>query len=151
MNHWDYDGNIASGELVVNAEHANDVVQVFSRLFDARFPIERMELVDNFGGDDDLSMVANNTSAFNCRTVAGTNTLSDHAFGAAIDINPLVNPFVTSRGIFPPEGEAFVDRSVQVQGGIYRGDAVTRAFAEIGWEWGGDWVNSKDWQHFSAP
>ena len=150
LNHWDYDGDIASGELVVNAAHADGIVQVFSRLFDAQFPIERMELVDNFEADDDLSMVANNTSGFNCRNVAGTDRWSNHAFGEAVDINPLVNPWVTNTGVFPPEGTPFIDRSVQVQGGIYAGDVVTQAFAEIGWEWGGDWVNSKDWQHFDA-
>ena len=150
LNYWNYDGEVDSGELVVNATHAEDIVQVFSRLFDAQFPIERMELVDNFQGDDDLSMVANNTSAFNCRTIAGTDRLSNHAFGTAVDINPLVNPWVTNNGVFPPEGTPFIDRSVQVQGGIYAGDVVTQAFAEIGWNWGGDWVNSKNWQHFDV-
>ena len=150
LNYWDYDGRVANGELVVHESHADDIVQVFSRLFDSQFPIERMELVDNFEGSDDLSMVANNTSAFNCRNVAGTDRWSDHAFGAAVDINPLVNPWVTNNGVFPSEGADFADRSVQVQGGIYPGDVVTQAFAEIGWEWGGDWNNSKDWQHFSG-
>ena len=139
------------GQLIIHQDHASDMVQVFSRLFDAQFPIERMQLVDVFQGDDDLSMAANNTSAFNCREIAARpGTWSNHAFGEAIDINPLVNPLVSGNGVFPPGGAAFTDRSVQVQGGIYPGDVVTQAFAEIGWGWGGDWVNSKDWQHFSA-
>ena len=146
LNHWDFSGNVASGELIVHADHADDMVQVFSRLFDAQFPVQRIELVDNYLGDDDLSMAANNTSAFNCREIASRpGTWSNHAFGSAVDINPLQNPFVTNSGIFPPEGAAFADRSQRVQGGIYPGDAVTQAFAEIGWGWGGDWNSSKDW------
>ena len=151
LNYWNFNGSISAGELVVHEDHADDMVQVFSRLFDAQFPIERMELVDAFAGDDDLSMAANNTSAFNCREIAARpGVWSNHAFGAAVDINPLQNPFVTDSGVFPPGGAAFVDRSVQVTGGIYPGDAVTAAFAEIGWGWGGDWNTVKDWQHFSA-
>ncbi len=151
LTHWDFDGNIASGELVIHADHTADVVAVFARLFDAKFPIERMELVDNFLGDDDLSMEANNTSGFNCREIASRpGTWSNHAFGAAIDINPLVNPYVRGSQVLPPGGAEFVDRSEHVQGGIYAGDAVTQAFADIGWGWGGDWNTLKDWQHFSA-
>lgn len=151
LNHWNNSGTVSGGQLIIHEDYADDIVQVFSRLFDAQFPIERMQLVDNFGGDDDLSMAANNTSAFNCREIAARpGTWSNHAFGAAIDINPLVNPLVSGSGVFPPGGAAFTDRSVEVQGGIYPGDVVTQAFAEIGWGWGGDWVNSKDWQHFSA-
>lgn len=153
LNHWDFQGNVASGELIVHHDHADDMVQVFSRLFDAEFPIERMELVDNFLGDDDLSMAANNTSAFNCREIASRpGTWSTHAFGAAVDINPVQNPYATLSGdvVLPPEGAPFVDRSVRVVGGIYSGDAVTSAFADVGWGWGGDWNSVKDWQHFSA-
>ena len=110
-----------------------------------------MQLVDVFEGSDDLSMEANNTSGFNCREIAfRPGVWSNHAFGTAIDINPLVNPLVSGDLILPPEGAPFIDRSIQVKGGIYTGDAVTQAFAAIGWGWGGDWVNSKDWQHFSA-
>ena len=149
--HWDYDGNVASGELVVHADHADDIVQVLSRLFDAQFPIERMELVDNFLGDDDLSMEANNTSAFNCREIASNpGVWSNHAFGAAIDINPVANPYLRGNTVLPPAGIDAIDRSVEVQGGVYAGDAVTQAFAEIGWGWGGEWNSVKDWQHFSA-
>ena len=153
LSHWDYQGSVSSGELVVHVDHAEDMVQVFSRLFDARFPIERMEIVDNFVGDDDLSMAANNTSAFNCREIASRpGTWSNHAFGAAVDINPLVNPYVSLSGdqVFPPEGAQYTNRNVRVTGGIYAGDVVTQAFAEIGWGWGGDWNSVKDWQHFSA-
>lgn len=151
LTHWNFQNEVASGEIVVNADHADDVVQVFSRLFDAGFPIERIELVDNFQADDNLSMAANNTSGFNCREVASSpGVWSNHAFGTAIDINPLQNPYLRGDVVLPPGGAEFVDRPVQVTGGIYSGDAVTAAFAEIGWGWGGDWRTVKDWQHFSA-
>ena len=144
-------GTATTGELVVHADFASDIVDVFRRLYEARFPIERMELVDVYEGDDDLSMAANNTSAFNCREIAWKpGVWSNHALGAAIDINPLVNPYVSNSRILPPEGAVFADRSVEALGGIYPGDVVTQAFADIGWGWGGNWSSAKDWQHFSA-
>jgi len=153
LSHWDYNGQVATGELVVHEDWVQEMVSVFDALFAAQFPIQRMELVDNFAGDDDLSMAANNTSAFNCREVAGRpGVWSNHAFGTAVDINPIQNPYASLSGdeVFPPEGAAFIDRSIQAQGGIYSGDAVTEAFAAIGWGWGGDWTSVKDYQHFSA-
>ena len=151
LRHWGMDGAVHDGELVVHVDHAATVVGVFAELFAARFPIERMRLVDDYGGDDQASMRANNTSAFNCREVAGRpGVLSNHSRGAAIDLNPLVNPWVAGRSVDPPEGAPYADRSQRVPGGIYPGDVVTRAFARIGWGWGGDWPSSKDWQHFSA-
>ena len=110
-----------------------------------------MQLVDVFAGNDNLSMEANNTSAFNCREVAfRPGVWSNHALGTAIDLNPLVNPFVSDTLILPPEGAPFADRSVETLGGIYPGSVVVEAFADIGWGWGGNWTSSKDWQHFSA-
>jgi hypothetical protein len=111
-----------------------------------------MRLVDDYGGGDRRSMAANNTSAFNCRSVVGRpGVWSQHSYGWAIDINPVQNPFVMSGGtVLPPAGEAYVDRSRRAPGMIHRGDVVYRAFASIGWEWGGDWSSSKDYQHFSA-
>ena len=152
LSHWDFNDQPTTGELVVHADWAEDVVDVFEAIYDARFPIERMELVDNFEGDDNLSMAANNTSAFNCREVANRpGVWSNHATGTAIDINPIMNPYLSRSGVvLPPEGEAFLDRTVEAKGGIYSGDAVTEAFTAIGWGWGGNWVSSKDWQHFSA-
>lgn len=151
MSHWNYAGSVSTGELVVHADHATAVAGVFEKLFAARFPIERMELVDVYDGDDDRSMSANNTSGFNCREVAWKpGVWSNHAVGTAIDINPLVNPYVSSSRVLPPEGAAFSDRTVESLGGIYAGDVVTQAFTDIGWVWGGTWSSAKDWQHFSA-
>ena len=151
LAHWNFDDRVSVGELVVHADHAEDLVSVFATLFEIRFPIERMELVDVYDGDDDRSMAANNTSAFNCREVAWKpGVWSNHAFGSAIDINPLINPYVAGPNIFPPEGEPFADRSVRATGGLYPGDAAVQAFYDIGWGWGGTWSGAKDWQHFSA-
>jgi poly-gamma-glutamate synthesis protein (capsule biosynthesis protein) len=150
-----FDGQTHRGELVVAARHAEGVVAVFEELFEARFPIRRMVLVDEYGGDDNRSMAANNTSAYNCRTVAGTDRWSEHAFGAAIDINPVQNPYVQGSSYAPAEGAPYVDvargpRARPDPGVIVAGGVVVRAFERIGWEWGGTWTSSKDYQHFSA-
>jgi hypothetical protein len=152
LNHRDFDGRVRRGELVVHEDHAGRVLQATERIWRGRFPIARMRLVDDYGGDDRRSMAANNTSAFNCRSVVGRPRVwSQHSFGWAIDINPVQNPFVMSDGtVLPPAGEAYVDRSLHRRGMIHRGDVVYRAFASIGWEWGGDWSTSQDYQHFSA-
>jgi len=151
VTHWDFAGEAATGELVVHADHAESIITVMERLFEIGFPIERMELIDEFDGDDDRSMAANNTSAFNCREVAWRpGVWSNHALGEAIDINPLINPYVSDDRVLPPEGIDFTDRTIRVPGGIYADDDVVQAFAAIGWGWGGDWPGAKDWQHFSA-
>ena len=151
LTFWGFDDRAHQGELMVHARHAEAIVSVFAQLFDARFPIERMELVDVYEGNDDRSMVANNTSAFNCREVAGRpGVLSQHALGTAVDVNPLVNPWVHSGRVDPPEGTQYADRSKPWKGAIYDDDLVVRAFAAIGWSWGGYWPGSYDAQHFAA-
>ncbi len=151
LSYWGYDGLPHDGELVIHADWADDIVEVFRQLFDAQFPIQQMVLVDEFEGSDPASMAANNTSAFNCREVAyRPGVWSNHAFGTAIDVNPLVNPYVDGDFVDPPEGELFVDRSAGVPGGIYADDVVVRAFESIGWGWGGSWSGAVDYQHFSA-
>jgi len=151
LDHWGFDGTEQQGELVVHADHAEAVVGVFRALFEARFPIERMELVDAFGADDDAVMAANDTSGFNCREVVGRpGVWSQHASGLAIDINPLVNPYVLGPDdVRPPEGVAYLDRARDAAGLIRDDDVVVAAFAAIGWEWGGLW-DMPDYQHFSA-
>ncbi|WP_230977218.1 M15 family metallopeptidase [Georgenia yuyongxinii] len=143
-------GGAASGTLVVAAAVADDVVGVMQALYEARFPIAGMEPVEAFGGDDDASMAANNTSAFNCRAVTGGSSWSEHSYGRAIDLNPLVNPYVLGSTVLPAGGAAYADRTLQAPGMIHDGDAVVRAFAARGWVWGGTWSSPKDYQHFST-
>jgi poly-gamma-glutamate synthesis protein (capsule biosynthesis protein) len=147
---WDFRGRPRTGELVVHEDHAEALVEVFRDLFRVRFPVARMVLVDEYGGDDDRSMAANNTSAFNCRLATGGSSWSEHAYGRAIDVNPVQNPYVNGETVLPPAGEAYVDRSVKATGMIKRAGPVVPAFAAVGWSWGGDWTTLKDYQHFSA-
>jgi hypothetical protein len=150
VDYWGLDGREHRGELVVHADWAVAITEVFEDLFEAGFPIERMVLIDEYEGDDRRSMAANNTSAFNCRVVSGTTRWSEHAYGRAIDINPVQNPYVSGATVQPPAGAAYLDRTLDLPGMIHSGDAVVTAFDTIGWGWGGDWTNSKDYQHFSA-
>lgn len=155
LSYVGFDGKDHVGELVVRETYAEAVAGVFERLYDARWPIQAMRLVDDFHGDDDRSMAANNTSGYNCRNVAGSQRWSEHASGAAIDINPVQNPYVSGSSVDPPAGRRFaaVERlsGAPVPAGVIRsGDVVVRAFASIGWEWGGQWSTAKDYQHFSA-
>lgn len=150
VSHWGFDGALHAGELVVATGGADDVVSVFADLFDAGVPVERMRLVDDYGADDDASMAANNTSGFNCRTVAGTNRWSEHASGLAIDINPVQNPYVRGGFVAPPAGRAYLDRTDVRPGMAVRPGPIVRAFEAIGWRWGGDFGSLKDYQHFSA-
>lgn len=148
LAHWGMDGRARTGELVVHEAVAEDLVAVFGVLWEAGFPIERMELVDVFDGDDDRSMAADNTSAFNCREIDGRpGVWSNHAYGRAVDINPLRNPWVRGDRVDPPGGAAYLDRTAEVPGLIRDGDVVVAAFAAVGWEWGGHW-STPDYQHF---
>lgn len=149
MSHVDFTGNTRIGELVVHAESAQDILTVFQRLYENRYPIQSMRTIDRFDGSDDASMEANNTSAFNCRNAVGGSSWSQHAYGQAIDINPLINPYVTESIVLPPVGAPYTDRSVHNPGLIREGDIVVRSFDAIGWKWGGRWRTAKDYQHFS--
>jgi hypothetical protein len=152
VSHWGFDGRRQRGRLVVHREEAAPMLRTMRTLYRLRFPIRRMRLVDAYGADDRRSMAADNTSAFNCRTVAGSpGVWSEHAYGRAIDVNPVENPYVTASGyVSPPAGTAFVDRSGRAKGAIHRNGPVVAAFAAAGWEWGGNWSWPVDYQHFSA-
>jgi poly-gamma-glutamate synthesis protein (capsule biosynthesis protein) len=155
MTYLGFDGAAHTGEMVVHKRYAAAVVDVFHRLYDSRWPIRRMRLVDDYRGDDERSMAANNTSGYNCRRVAGRDVLSAHAYGTAIDLNPVQNPDLTGPATHPPAAARFatMDRSehARVPAGVIRDDGVVvRAFARIGWTWGGSWPASKDYQHFAA-
>ncbi|HWM54006.1 MAG TPA: M15 family metallopeptidase, partial [Solirubrobacterales bacterium] len=131
---------------------AREMVDVFRALYRARFPIRRLVPVDAYGASDFRSIEADNTSAFNCRYVAGQpGVWSEHAYGRAIDVNPIENPYVTGSGyVSPPAGAPYARRSRHRPGMIHHGGPVVAAFAAAGWEWGGNWASPKDYQHFSA-
>jgi hypothetical protein len=150
LTYWGFDREAHHGRLVVHRSAAPRIVRVFRALYDERFPIRRMRLVDAYGADDTRSMEADNTSAFNCRYRNGVCcTWSQHAYGKAIDINPVENPYVGSWGVSPDSGAKYVDRTPLRRGMIEHGDAVWRAFRAIDWLWGGDWTWPIDYQHFS--
>jgi hypothetical protein len=151
VRHWGFDGNFHRGRLVVHEEETREVLRAMRSLFRHEFPIRRMEVIDAYGGDDHRSMNADNTSAFNCRFVAGTSRWSQHAFGKAIDLNPIENPYVISSGhVSPPAGRPYADRSRDGEGMIKSGSSTVRAFRRVGWKWGGNWSGAKDYQHFST-
>ena len=135
-----------------NRAVAEDMVEIFQELYKNQYPIEKIRLVDEYGGDDDASMEDNNTSCFNYRTVAGTNRLSKHALGLAIDVNPRYNPYITTRNgqtvVSPESGSAYADRKREFAHKIDENDLCYRLFTEHGFIWGGSWKNSKDYQHF---
>ena len=146
--HWGLDGKVHSGELVVRDDLAPRIVRVFGKLHDGRFPIAAMRRVDAYRGDDHASMAADNTSMFNCRNAEGSRSWSRHAYGEAIDINPVENPYVKGDTILPPAGAAFLDRRNVRPGMVVAGDVVTRAFAAEGFRWGGQFSSLRDYQHF---
>jgi hypothetical protein len=151
LSFWGFDGDAHTGRLVANRDAVRAIASAMHALFRARFPIRSMRLVDAYGASDDRSMAADNTSAFNCRSVPGAGGVwSQHAYGRAIDVDPLENPEVTGDRVLPPNGRAFVDRTRRARGMIRPGGVVVRAFTAVGWGWGGHWHSLKDWQHFSA-
>jgi hypothetical protein len=150
MPHWGFDGQVHDGELVVHRDVAAAVADVFGTMFAQRFPIARMERVEAYGGDDDASMAADNTSAFNCREITGGGAFSNHSWGTAIDVNPLENPYVKGDVVLPDAGATYLDRGDVRPGMIVDGDVVVTAFAAIGFEWGGHWNRLQDYQHFEA-
>lgn len=150
LRHWGFDGRVRTGRLIVHADAARDLVGVFRRLYAARFPIRRMVPVDAYGGSDFRSIEADNTSAFNCRRVEGSRRWSEHAFGRALDVNPIENPYVAHGRTAHPASVPYLDRARLRPGMAYEGGVLVRAFDAIGWGWGGRWAAVKDYQHFSA-
>jgi hypothetical protein len=152
LTYWGFDGRTHTGALVANEDAVSDLVQVFSRLYEARFPIRRLRPIDAYGGKDERSLQADNTAAFNCRYVIGPGTRrwSVHAYGEAIDVNPVENPYLESGRVHPRAGRKYLDRSRVRPGMAVRGGLLVRAFGVVGWKWGGRWSGSPDYQHFSA-
>jgi D-alanyl-D-alanine carboxypeptidase len=152
LSYWGFDGRAHAGLLVVNRRVTGDVVTVFRRLYRARFPIRRMVPVSRYRGSDDASAAADNTSGFNCRPAVGSTTgsWSMHAYGLAIDVNPVENPYLLGSRVLPPAGRRYVDRARRRPGMAVAGGVLVEAFARVGWKWGGTWAASPDYQHFST-
>jgi D-alanyl-D-alanine carboxypeptidase len=145
-----FDSRLHRGEMVANASAVGPLRRAFWFLFDRGFPIRRMRLVDDYGGSDYRSIEADNTSAFNCRPVTGGSRWSEHAYGRAVDVNPIENPYVANGHTSHPASRRFLDRSRHRRGMAFAGGALVRAFRRVGWGWGGTWSNPTDYQHFSA-
>jgi hypothetical protein len=153
IGYWGFDRHARVGEMIVAASAVRPVRQAFAELFAARFPIRRMRLVDAYGASDYASIDADNTSAFNCRNATGSSHFSEHAYGRAIDVNPIENPYVYTDGTTThAASRPYLDRSRHRRGMAYPGGVLVRAFAGAGWGWGGNWrrPSATDYQHFSA-
>ena len=152
LDYWGFDGRAHTGALIVNVKAVPSLTRVFSRLYAARFPIRRMRSIDAYGGSDERSLDADNTAAFNCRfaVASGPKRWSVHAYGLAVDVNPVENPYVLGSSVHPRAGRAYLDRSRYRPGMAVAGRLLVRVFAAAGWQWGGRWTGSPDYQHFSA-
>jgi len=151
ISYWGFGYRPHLGEMVVNASVVKPLQRAFATLFAHRFPIRRMRLVDDYGGSDYASIQADNTSAFNCRNVTGGSGWSQHAYGLAIDINPIENPYVNTDGTTDhAASRPYLDRSNVREGMAVAHGTLVRAFDAIGWGWGGRWPLPTDYQHFSA-
>ena len=151
--HRDAKGNAIVGEMVVNKDIAEDVLDIFRQLFINRYPIERMRLIDYWDADDENSMAANNSSSFNFRRISHTNKVSKHGCGMAIDINRLYNPYQKTLAngktvVEPAAGKRYLNRKQKFDYKITKGDLCYRLFKQHGFKWGGDWTSMKDYQHF---
>jgi hypothetical protein len=147
-----FDGATHTGALVVNVSVVNEVTAIFRRLYGERFPIRRMRTIDAYGGNDERSLDADNTAGFNCRyaVAPGPKTWSAHAYGDAIDVNPVENPYLEGGVVHPKAGRAYLDRANVRAGMAVRGGELVRAFTAVGWRWGGRWAAAPDYQHFSS-
>ena len=146
--HIDFDGKSAKGELICNKKLAKEILHIFKDLYDKKYAIEKLRLADEYGGDDDRIMADNNSSCFNYRVIFGTKTISLHGLGRAIDINPLYNPYIVNGKIMPDNATPFADRDKDFPHKIDKNDVCFKVFKSYGWLWGGDWTDSKDYQHF---
>jgi hypothetical protein len=152
VTYWGFDRRAHTGDFVANADAVPALVRVFSRLYADRFPIRRMRPIDAYGGNDERSLAADNTAAFNCRYVVGPGPRrwSAHAYGEAIDVNPVENPYLEGGRVHPRSGRIYLRRSRVRPGMATPGGLLVRTFAAVGWKWGGRWTGSPDYQHFSA-
>jgi hypothetical protein len=151
LTYWGFDDARHRGALIVNVSAVKDVVKAFRQLYVRRFPIRRLRPIDAYRGVDERSLAADNTAAFNCRYVIGPGPRrwSVHAYGLAIDVDPVENPYLESGRVHPHAGRAYLNRKRVRPGMAVPGGLLVRAFASVGWQWGGRWTGSPDYQHFS--
>lgn len=149
LTYYGFDKKYHLGEMIVNKKVAAEVVDIFRELYESKYPIEKMNLIDEYNANDDVSMKDNNSSSFCYRTIANTNVISNHGKGVAIDINPLYNPHIntSTNKVSPETAYEYIDRDRQIKGMIIENDACYNAFIKRGWTWGGSWRNP-DYQHF---
>ena len=152
VTYWGFDRRAHTGAFVAHEDAAPALVRVFSRLYAARFPIRRMRPIDAYGGNDERSLAADNTAAFNCRYVVGPGPRrwSAHAYGEAVDVNPVENPYLEGGRVHPRAGRSYLRRSRVRPGMATPAGLLVHAFAAVGWKWGGRWTGSPDYQHFSS-
>jgi len=155
VNHWDFNGNTITGELIVHKDVADELVYIFEELYNIGYPIHKMTLISDYKGNDWQSIEADNSSAFNCRAVTGNKKKwSKHAYGKAIDINPIENPYISRSGHISHKASqkyrkrahttnTYADRAI-----LLKNDQAVKIFKKYGWKWGGDWHTIKDYQHF---
>lgn len=142
--YYSFDGILHKGQIVIHKQFAKDIIEIFSLIKKKKFPVEKVKPISVYDWNDDHSMRDNNTSAFNYRNVKGTNKLSAHSLGKAIDINPLLNPQFKRNKVFPESAEYNPKR----RGTITHNSFLVKAFQKLGWQWGGAWRSTKDYQHF---
>jgi len=150
FSHWGFERKVRKGRLIVHEDVARPLLGVFRELYAERFLIRKIVPVDMYGASDFRSIEADNTSAFNCRFVEGTGRWSEHAYGRAIDVNPIENPYVSGGRTSHRASVPYLDRGRRRPGMAHEGGALVRVFDAIGWGWGGRWTSVKDYQHFSA-
>ena len=150
LNYYNFNGNEKIGELIVNKIVAQKFCKIFKQLYKIKYPIKEMRLVSDFKADDDASMRADNTSAFNCRLMTGSKTKwSNHSYGLAIDLNPFENPYISKNGkVSPKEASKFIKRVHFNNAVLLKDDVAVKVFKKEGFIWGGDWHSIKDYQHF---
>jgi poly-gamma-glutamate synthesis protein (capsule biosynthesis protein) len=150
LSYYNFDGNpVSTGRLVINRKVATDVLSTFETLYNQKFPLWDVDATDLYPADQRPDHLRDVTVGFNCRPIGGTTIWSQHAFGLAVDVNPVQNPEVVGDKVVPRAGRDYVDRSQDRTGMIHKGDSTVHAFSAIGWGWGGNWHSKKDYMHFS--
>ncbi len=148
VTYLNFDNQLCQGQLVIAQELVEEIKKIFEFILKEGFPIEKMVPIVHYGWDDTSSILDNNTSCFNFRAIAGTNQLSCHAKGKAIDINPKTNPYFNKEGISQPPGLEYIP---EAKGALKKNDKIVQVFEKYGWQWGGNWQRDRgyvDFQHF---